>query len=118
MRSKRWYGLIGLLSLLGFVGVFTPERAFLGFVAFAVDFQYFFIRADEMETGRIQRSAALGFFAGMTVSVAAALGCLLLGDSSKEGLYPAFAMGWGVAVAVYALSGFWWSCKEWWYTRT
>ena len=118
MRSKRWYGLIGLLSLLGFVGGFTPERAFLGFFAFAVDFQYFFIRADEMETGRIQRSAALGFFAGMTVSVAAALGCLLLGDSSKEGLYPAFAMGWGVAVAVYALSGFWWSCKEWWYTRT
>ena len=118
MRSKRWYGLIGLLSLLGFVGVFTPERAFLGFFAFAVDFQYFFIRADEMETGRIQRSAALGFFAGMTVSVAAALGCLLLGDSSKEGLYPAFALGWGVAVAVYALSGFWWSSKEWWYTRT
>lgn len=33
MRSKRWYGLIGLLSLLGFVGVFTPERAFLGFFA-------------------------------------------------------------------------------------
>ena len=39
---KRWYGLIGLLSLLGFVGVFTGERYFLGFFAFAVDFQYFF----------------------------------------------------------------------------
>lgn len=118
MRTKRWYGLIGLLSLLGFVGVFTPERAFLGFFAFAVDFQYFFVRADEMEEGRIQRSAALGFFAGMTVSVVAALGCLLLGGGTREGLYPAFALGWGVAVAVYALSDFWSSCKEWWYTRS
>ena len=26
MGIKRWYGLIGLLSLLGFVGVFTGER--------------------------------------------------------------------------------------------
>ena len=96
MKTKRWYGLIGLLSLLGFVGVFTPERAFLGFFAFAVDFQYFFVRADEMEEGRIQRSAALGFFAGMTVSVVAALGCLLLGGGTREGLHPAFALGWGV----------------------
>ena len=119
MKSRYYLeGLLGLLSVLGFVGVFTEERMFLAFFAFACNFQYFFIRADEMETGRIQRSAALGFFAGMTVSVAAALGCLLLGDSSKEGLYPAFALGWGVAVAVYALSDFWSSCKEWWYTRS
>ena len=56
-NSKRWYGLIGLLSLLGFVGVFTPERYFLGFFAFAVDFQYFFCRPDEMQVGQITRSA-------------------------------------------------------------
>ena len=46
MGIKRWYGLIGLLSLLGFVGVFTGEKYFLGFFAFAVDFQYFFAKAD------------------------------------------------------------------------
>ena len=34
MKKKRWYGLLGLLSLLGFIGVFTQERAFLGFFAF------------------------------------------------------------------------------------
>ncbi len=68
MGIKRWYGLIGLLSLLGFVGVFTGERYFLGFFAFAVDFQYFFARADEMQEGQILRSAARGFFAGMGVT--------------------------------------------------
>ena len=73
MKSERWYGLIGLLSLLGFVGVFTPERYFLGFFAFAVDFQYFFSRPDEMQEGQIARSAALGFFSGMGVTALAVL---------------------------------------------
>ena len=69
MADKRWYGLIGLLSLLGFVGVFTGEKYFLGFFAFAVDFQYFFAKADEMQEGQILRSAARGFFVGMGVMV-------------------------------------------------
>ena len=76
MMRKRWYGLIGLLSLLGFVGVFTPERYFLGFFAFAVDFQYFFLRPDEMQEGQILRSAALGFFSGMGVTALAVLAAL------------------------------------------
>ena len=39
MKSKRYlYGLMGLLSLLGFIGVFTEAKSFLGFFAFAVDF--------------------------------------------------------------------------------
>lgn len=79
MGIKRWYGLIGLLSLLGFVGVFTGERYFLGFFAFAVDFQYFFTRADEMQEGQILRSAARGFFAGMGVTAAGTLLLLALG---------------------------------------
>ena len=73
MGIKRWYGLIGLLSLLGFVGVFTGEKYFLGFFAFAVDFQYFFAKADEMQEGQILRSAARGFFAGMGVTAAGTL---------------------------------------------
>ena len=40
MKSKRYlYGLMGLLSLLGFIGVFTEAKSFLGFFAFAVDFE-------------------------------------------------------------------------------
>lgn len=41
MKSKRYmYGLMGLLSLLGFIGIFTEERSFLAFFAFIVDFEY------------------------------------------------------------------------------
>ena len=33
MKSKRYlYGLMGLLSLLGFIGIFTEAKSFLGFL--------------------------------------------------------------------------------------
>ena len=52
--KKKYYleGMLGLLSLLGFVGVFTEERMFLAFFAFACNFQYFFIPADPHEGGQ------------------------------------------------------------------
>ena len=38
MKSKRYlYGLMGLLSLLGFIGIFTEAKSFLAFFAFVVD---------------------------------------------------------------------------------
>ncbi len=47
--SKRWlYGSMGFLSLLGLIGIFTEERGFLAFFAFAVDFEFFLLPADEM----------------------------------------------------------------------
>ena len=95
MGIKRWYGLIGLLSLLGFVGVFTGERYFLGFFAFAVDFQYFFAKADEMQEGQILRSAARGFFVGMGVTAVGTLLLLALGGGTTEALYLSSGLGWG-----------------------
>ena len=117
MRSKRWYGLIGLLSLLGLVGVFTQERYFLGFFAFAVDFQYFFAKADEMQEGQILRSAARGFFTGMGVTSVGTLLLLALGGSTQEALYYSAGLGWGIGVAVYAVSSFLSAWQEWWHAR-
>lgn len=31
-RKRNIYGLMGLLSLLGFIGIFTKERGFLAFL--------------------------------------------------------------------------------------
>ena len=66
--------LWGFLSLLGFIGVFTEERSFLAFFAFAVDFQYFFLPSDEMAEAQLTRAAALGFVAGMLAMAAVTLG--------------------------------------------
>ena len=58
-----WHGLLGFLSLLGFIGVFTEERAFLAFFAFIVDFEYFFLKSDEMVEEYMNRSAPERFTA-------------------------------------------------------
>ena len=115
MKRHYLYGLLGLLSLLGFVGVFTQERAFLAFFAFAVDFQYFFLKSDEMLEEQLARSASRAFVAGMLVMAAAVLGTLMLGgfDPSRA-LLTGCAAGWAAAVVVYALTAAWYGFRENW----
>ena len=47
-RKNILYGLTGFLSLLGFLGVFTEEKTFCAFFAFAVDFKFLLVKSDEM----------------------------------------------------------------------
>ena len=112
MGIKRWYGLIGLLSLLGFVGVFTGERYFLGFFAFAVDFEYFFLPSDEMVEQYMNRSAARGFVAGMLVMAAVTVGSLLIGQQSSPALLTGCVAGWAAAVIAQALSAAYYGFRE------
>ena len=66
MKHRKYlYGSLGLLSLLGFIGIFTEERGFLAFFAFVVDFEYFFIKSDEMLEEYMNRSASRAFYCGM-----------------------------------------------------
>lgn len=116
MRSKQvMHGCVGLLSLLGFVGVFTPHREFLAFFAFAVDFEYFFLASDEMLEGYMDRSAARAFCWGMVAVVPAFLVfALLQGENVSRALLYGIAAGWAVAVVVYALSVAYWGFREKW----
>lgn len=69
MKSRCYTeGLLGFLSLLGFVGIFTEHRAFLAFFAFAVDFRYFFLASDEMLKEYMNKSAARAFYWDMLVT--------------------------------------------------
>ena len=65
MKLKYLFGATGFIALLGFIGVFSEERTFLAFFAFAVDFQYFFVKDDEMWNLYMCRSAAKAFCCGM-----------------------------------------------------
>ena len=115
MKKQTLYGMLGFHSLLGFVGVFTEARSFLAFFAFAVDFQYFFLKSDEMLEEQLTRSASRGFVAGMLVMAAAVLGTLLLGRTSpEEALLTGCAAGWAAAVVVYALTAAWYGFRENW----
>ncbi len=114
--SKRWlYGSMGFLSLLGLIGIFTEERGFLAFFAFAVDFEFFFLPSDEMVDSYMTRSAARGFFCGMlSVAVVALAAFFWTGRDGGEALAAAFSAGWAVSVVVYALSAAYYGFREKW----
>ena len=114
--KKTYYleGLLGLLSLLGFVGLFTEERMFLAFFAFACNFQYFFIPADEMMTAYMNRSAARAFYGDMFLTGGGALGGILAGLPAGRALLYGILAGWAAAgvgqsgsVALYRLRESW-----------
>ena len=94
MKKQYLYGSLGLLSLLGFIGVFTEERSFLAFFAFAVDFQYFLLPSDEMAEAQLTRAAAYGFVAGMLAMAAVTLGTLFLGSTPGRAMAAGCAAGW------------------------
>lgn len=115
-NSCKLYGLMGLLSLLGFIGVFTEERLFLCFFAFAVDFQYFFIKSDEMMEEYMNKSAARAFHLGMvTTAIMAVVSFFGGSQNGYEALLLGFAVGWAVAVVVHSFSILYYKFKETWW---
>ena len=116
MKSKRYlYGLMGLLSLLGLICIFTEAKSFLAFFAFAVDFEYFFIKSDEMLEEYMNKSASRAFYCGMISVALVSFVCFFAGlKEEKEALMTGLASGWAVSVAIYALSTAYYGFKEKW----
>ena len=115
MKSRRMlYGMMGLLSLLGFIGIFTEARVFLAFFAFAVDFEYFFIKSDEMMEQYMDKSASMGFYFGMAVTALSALVSFVTGRGESEALLTGLAAGWVAAVLVHGLSTVYYGIRERW----
>ena len=115
MKKQKLYGMLGVLSLLGLVGVFTETRSFLAFFAFAVDFQYFFLPADEMTEARMARAGARAFVVGMLSMAAVTLGMLTLGAASPDrALTAGCTAGWALSVVVFSLLCAWGELRESW----
>lgn len=116
MKSRRYlYGLMGLLSLLGFIGVFSEEKVFLFFFAFAVDFEYFFMKSDEMLEKHMDQSASRAFYFGMITTAVATLVCFFVkNQTGANALFTGFSLGWTVSVVVHALSTAYYGFRENW----
>ena len=116
MKSRRYlYGAMGMLSLLGFIGIFTNEKGFLAFFAFVVNFQYFFLKSDEMLEEYMNKSASRAFYCGMIVTAMVALiNFFIHSQTGNEALLMGFAWGWSISVIVYALSTAFYGFKETW----
>lgn len=116
MKSRRYLnGLTGFLSLLGFIGLFSDERVFLVFFAFVIDFQYFFIKSDEMLDEYIDRSASRAFRCGiLTTAIVALVGFFAGNQTGNKAFLTGLALGWAVSVVVYAASTAYCGFKEKW----
>ncbi len=116
MKTRKYlYGAMGLLSLLGFIGIFTAEKGFLGFFAFVVDFEYFFMKSDEMLEEYMNKSASRAFYCGMIMTaITASINFLFQNQAGHEALSLGFAWGWAVSVVVYALSTAFYGFREKW----
>lgn len=116
MKSRKYlYGLMGLLSLLGFVGIFTEERGFLAFFAFLVDFEYFFMKSDEMLEEYMNKSASRAFYAGMLTTAFVSLIAVFIGsETANKALAMGFGYGWSLSIITYALSTAYYGFRERW----
>ena len=116
VKAKRnLYGAMGLLSLLGFIGICTEARSFLAFFAFAVDFEYFFLKSDEMLEEYMNKSASRAVYWGMIAMALVSLACFFTGwKGENEALLTGLTSGWVVSVAVYALSTAYYGFREKW----
>ena len=116
-RRSYLYGMLGFLSLLGFLGILTQERSYLAFFAFVVDFQYFFVNSDEMFDAYMRKSATWAFYGGMLTTAAAAMvAYFLTGSAGGETLSMGFAAGWAAAVIIHAVLVAYYSFRERWDT--
>ena len=103
-RKKYLYGLMGLLSLLGFIGVFSDERSFLAFFAFVVDFEYFFVKSE-----------SCAFYCGMiAVAITSLVNFFVMDKTGNVALVNGFSVGWIISVIVHALLTAYYGFREKW----
>lgn len=113
MNKKYLYGAMGLLSLLGFIGIYTNEKKFLLFFAFAINFQYLFMKSDEMLEEYMNKSASRAFFCDMlTTAFVTLYGVVLQQNSGNEALVLGFSQGWAISIIVYTFSTSYYELKE------
>ena len=101
---KRYvYGSLGFLSLLGLIGIFTEERIFLSYLAFVVNFEYFFKKTDEMMDEYMGKSSINGFYGGM-IAMAIITLISMISMTPYQALTLGLAWGWSVSIGIHALS--------------
>lgn len=113
--KKFLYGALGFLSLLGIIGLVSDEKFFLCFFASVLDFEYWFVKSDEMLEEYINKSAARGFFCGMaTMGCATVFDFFVNSSSEMDALIMGLTLGWAVALLVYSISTAYFGFKERW----
>ena len=93
-------GFLGLLSVLGLTGIFTDNKACVGFFGFLYFFRYFFLELNKNFETNLFKAAGIAFFINTVISVTTVVLWLLI---DKVILFP-FGLGIGMAVSFIAFT--------------
>lgn len=85
--------------------VFGEESVFLFFFAFAVFFEYFWIRPDELFVETIRKCGNFGFFTNLAVTVVSTI-VFRYFNLTDNPLAAGTALGFGISIAAFAFMTF------------
>lgn len=107
---KRRYGLIGLFSVIGIMGLITKNASLYPFLAFAVFFEYLFVEPDEMFVENMRKAASWAFYTELVIT--ALITCILVIPSPETALLKGAGAGFGIALVVFCLTTAYFDWKD------
>lgn len=110
--SAKLYGCTGFIALLGLIGIFTEQRIFLAFFGFIVNFEYLFVKSDEMLNEYLNKSAAVAFYCGSVGMALATLIYYAFVQNTTFALIKGLAWGWIISIGMNAILIVIYSVKE------
>ncbi|MDO5714351.1 MAG: DUF3796 domain-containing protein [Tissierellia bacterium] len=113
MKINRFlYGSIGFLSLIGILGLFTNQKGYIAFFAFAIHFKYFTIRPDEMMEEYMNKSTRISFSLGSIVMTICTLFYFFNHFEPHKAMVFGLACGWASAMLSYSIMIIYYEFRE------
>lgn len=109
---KRRYGLFGLLSLIGILGIAANRSSLYPFLAFALFFEYLFVKPDEMFIENMRKAAAWAFHANLAATTAITCYYIVMKQPSDIALLKGIGIGFGVSLIVFSFASAWFDWKD------
>lgn len=107
---NRRYGLLGLLSLIGILGFINHNAAYYPFFAFALFFEYFFVKTDEMFIANMRKAASWAFYSNLAVTTAVTCYYAIIKQAADVALLKGIGLGFGISLMVFAFATV---CFDW-----
>ena len=107
----KWrYGLIGLFSVVGIMGLLIRDTSLYLFLAFAIFFEYLFIEPDEMFVDNMRKAAAWAFYTELVIT--ALITCVAVFPFPETALQKGAGVGFGIALIVFCFSTAYFDWKD------
>ena len=109
IKSGGWkmnyrYGLLGFLSLIGLLGFITKDASYYPFFAFALFFEYFFVKTDEMFLEHMRKAASWAFYTSLFVTTVGVLYLAIFQQTVEGILLKGVGGGFASSLIVFSLA--------------